>query len=390
MLPESPAGKDTIRVLIVDDTLMYRKILGDVLATIPDVEVVGKAANGVLALHKLETTPNVNLVLLDVFMPEMDGMETFEQIQKKFPHINVVMVSSEIDADAAIVIKALRKGALDFIPKPHNNDLQANITFLKGELQRIIQLVRIRTALRPTVTPAATTATVATAIPKAQEVVPSTLPPAQTPTAPKPPASPISVQAKHFDLVVIGVSTGGPNALGVLIPKLPKDLPCPVLIVQHMPPKFTYTLAQHLSTQSQLPVKEAGANDTLKPGTILIAPGGRHLAIRKDAVDIHKYAVALNDDPPVHSCRPSVDVMMESVAQQWQGKDILCIILTGMGDDGANGIAAIKQRGGYCIAQDAPSCVVYGMPKAVYDRGLADEVLPLSSIADRIARLCNV
>lgn len=350
-------NEQPVRVLIVDDTSMYRLILDRAASEISGVQVTGKAGTGEQALQKLSST-QVDLVLLDVFMPGMSGVETLQKIKAQHPDIAVVMVSGVATNDAEITIQALNFGALDFIPKPKEKSPEESMRSLIEELKRVVDEVRAHRAKAVKKEPPAPSKKITTLTPS------------------------------KVDLVVVGVSTGGPNALGIMVPALPKDIPCPILLVQHMPPIFTASLADHLAKKSSIYVKEAIANENIVPGTVFIAPGGKHLVIKKNPSNPSHYVTALNDDPPVNSCRPAVDVLFKSVADTFQGS-VLAVILTGMGEDGANGVAALKNKKCYCISQSEKSCVVYGMPRAIEERHLADEVVPLQEVAGRIEALAK-
>jgi two-component system chemotaxis response regulator CheB len=296
-------------------------------------------------------------------MPDMDGMQTLLEIRKHYPEIAVVMVSGVSTRHAESTIRALEAGALDFIRKPDGHDIAENIELLKKDIGPILQTLSGRRGPpTPTAPPAAK--------------------PAPPPTAPPP--RPSGRLPTAIDLFVIGSSTGGPNALADVIPRLPEDLGVPVLIVQHMPPMFTQSLAQHLDKKSALNVREAVDEEPVKIGDVLIAPGGRHMTVRKKstASGQDSLIIGLTDSPPVNSCRPSVDVLFRSVAGANPG-GILSLIMTGMGSDGAAGVAALKRKTCLSLAQDQLSCVVYGMSRAIVERGLADEILPLERIAAR-------
>lgn len=353
----------SIRVLIVDDTVLYRSILTKALSALPNVEVIGAVASGELALKKLAQV-EVDLVFLDVFMPGMSGVETLQQIRKDYPNINMVMVSGVATNDAEVTIQALHDGALDFIPKPKEKSVEDSMRVITEDITRVLRVVRMR------------------GLPKI-ETKPLTAPQVEPPVVVQPK---ISIKPAKFDFVLIGVSTGGPNALSVVIPALPKDLNCPVLLVQHMPPIFTASLADHLGKKSALQVKEGRENEPIIPGTVWIAPGGKHMIIKRDERNLGGFAIALNENPPVNSCRPAVDVLFRSVAENVTG-GVLAVILTGMGEDGTAGVAALKRRSCYCLAQDEKTSVVYGMPRMVAEKGWADEILPLEGIAPRIATL---
>ncbi len=212
---------------------------------------------------------------------------------------------------------------------------------------------------------------------------------ASTSTPEPAPRTPAAVALSGVDVLAIGISTGGPNALRQVIPRLPGNLGVPVLIVQHMPPSFTKALAESLDRESELTVKEAEDGETLQPGVAYIAPGGQHLAVRLDKNPAgDRVAVVINQDPPVNSCRPSVDVLLKSLPPVYGGR-VLVAIMTGMGNDGAAGVAQIKAKGGYCLTQTEETCVVYGMPRAVDEAGLSDEKAPLDQIAARLIALAR-
>lgn len=364
-----------IKVMVVDDTVIYRKILKDVLSEIENVEVIGTAPNGDLALRKINLD-QPDLVLLDVEMPVLDGLQTLEEIKKRYPHIGVIMVSGVNERQAAITMEALSKGALDFIPKPQGNNIEANIQNLKQNLSPIISLFttkktlasvkshkEIRTFSDPTISekPAPTITK-----PKPKPITPATIPNALFP--------------KKIDILVIGVSTGGPNALAKFIPFLPEDLGIPILIVQHMPPMFTKSLANHLNSKSKLPVMEADDNTFIQKNRVYLAPGGKHMIAKKED---NLYKIQITDTPPVNSCKPSVDVLFDSVSKTYNG-NILSVIMTGMGADGLNGIKSLKNISGYTLTQSENSCVVYGMPRAVDEAGLSNEQIDLDNLANRV------
>jgi two-component system chemotaxis response regulator CheB len=354
-----------LRALIVDDTVTYRKILSDILKEIPDIEVASTAPSGLIALKKL-ALEKIDLVLLDVHMPEMDGVETLKRIKKEFPATSVVMVSGVTTRSADTTIEALQLGAVDFIRKPDSSDAAANLAQLKNDIQSVLRLVRLRQVTsasifsRPVVTKAAPpkivgdVSTIQTHIPKS------------------------------FGVCVIGVSTGGPEALSKLVPAFTGPFHVPVLCVQHMPPMFTKSLADSLSKKSRIKVVEAVEGEPVKSGIMYLAPGGRHMVVRKkDGVVV----IGINDEPPENSCRPSVDVLFRSIASVYGDRGVLAAILTGMGNDGCNGVRTLKRYGCYCITQSEQTCVVYGMPRSVDEAGLSDSSLPLENIAPEIEHL---
>jgi two-component system chemotaxis response regulator CheB len=371
-----------MRLLIVDDTALYRKLLTDAASQLTGVEVAGAVSSGPLALSRIAAEP-IDLVLLDVFMPEMNGPEVLAIIRRDFPKIAVVMISGATGADASITINALANGALDFIPKPQTTSFSEGMTRLRGQLQHVVNMVnlrRINTApAAPRTAPAPTPAATGNATPGAR-AVPGPATPAQ-PTRRRvlPPAT--------LDILLIGVSTGGPRTLQEMLPGLPADFRLPVVIVQHMPPLFTRTLAEQLDKVCNLRVSEAVDGERIVAGRILIAPGGRHLEIIRDADGA--MVTRLTDAAPVNSCRPAVDVLFNS-ASRCALRGAISLILTGMGEDGAAGVATLKAAvPTWSIAQDEATSVIYGMPQAVVRRQLEDEILALPAISPRLTELAR-
>jgi two-component system chemotaxis response regulator CheB len=372
----------SLTVLIVDDTVVYRRILSEVVESLPDTVLAGTAPHGRLAMTRLEQNP-VDLVLLDVEMPEMDGLETLKEIRRLHPATSVVMVSGTNMSSAEITLRCLEQGAIDFLRKPEGSDVEASRNELKEKLRPLVRHVQTRLNLQRGSSPAR-----APSAPPA----PSPVKPLVQPEAPLPPRPVRSAPLpSRFDVVGIGVSTGGPNALLEVVPKLPADFPLPILLVQHMPPLFTASLAEHLDQKSKLSVREAKDGEAILPGSVLIAPGGKHMVVRRYADGEKGGAVpvvGLNENPPEHSCRPSVDVLFRSIAAQYEG-NMLAVIMTGMGSDGCEGVRAMKRRGCLCLAQTESTCVVYGMPLAVDEAGLSDERIPLERLADRLIHLAK-
>lgn len=378
----------TLQVLVVDDTITYRSILSKILANIPEVTNTVTASNGKIALDKLEAT-RFDLVLLDIEMPEMDGLECLTHIKKRFPDTTVVMVSGMNRSSADVTIQALQSGALDFIPKPDGSSIDDNTRELQAKLTQVMKTFIIKRNLKSTTRLTSSTVSPTSASSSAPTLTPLSTNKQAAGTSPlfsKPAPQPIQVAPlpTRFDVLTIGVSTGGPNALNELIPALPADLNVPIFLVQHMPPFFTASLAQSLQKRSQLSVKEAEDQEEAKPNTVYIAPGGRHMAIKRHADG--RIFIELNDDPPENSCRPAVDVLFRSVAKVY-GKNILSLIMTGMGNDGAKGVKVLKEHGCYSLTQSESSCVVYGMPRAVDEIHLSDESLDLATIAGRVTEL---
>ncbi len=364
-----------LRVLVVDDTVVYRRILSDVLATLPGVEVAGTAASGELALRKLEQK-TYDLVLMDIQMPGLDGVQTLKRINQQFPEVLVVMISSATERGSEIVIEALNEGALDFVRKPHGETPEENARQLAEDLGAIMRVSETRlVANRLRRANAGESRAVAgggtIAAPPTPEVRPQ----------PKPVVVPKIISPIQFGILAIGSSTGGPVALTRVIPLLPGDFALPVVIVQHMPPVFTGALANDLNRKSHLTVKEAEQDDPVVPGMVLIAPGGRHIVVRNTS---GAPVIRLDDGPPENSCKPSVGVLFHSVAQTYGTIGVLAAVLTGMGADGKKGVAALKERNCFCLTQSEQSCVVYGMPQAVDEAGLSNESCDIEDLASRI------
>jgi len=353
-----------IRVLVVDDSVVVRRLVTRVLEEEPDVEVVGAAANGRIALAKLGQL-EVDVVTLDIEMPEMDGLATLAQLRPRFPRLPVIMFSTLTERGAEATLEALSLGASDYVTKPTglHNPTDA-LAAVKAQLLPRIRALHGRNAA---------------SAPAAPSAPPAPAPAPAGPVVKAPVARPANAR---IDVVTVGVSTGGPNALAELLPALPASFPVPVVIVQHMPPVFTKMLANRLDSRCALEVTEANGGEVLSPGRIYIAAGGRHLALLRQGTSVVTVA---HDDPPENSCRPAVDVLFRSVAGLY-GTGALAVVLTGMGQDGLRGAEAIRLAGGQVLAQDEASSVVWGMPGFVARAELADAVLPLNTLAVEIGR----
>jgi two-component system chemotaxis response regulator CheB len=348
------------RILLVDDAVVIRRLVADVLNRDPALEVVGTAASGRIALAKIPQV-NPDLVTLDMEMPEMDGLQTLTEIRKTYPTLPVIMFSTLTARGAAATLDALRLGANDYVTKPANVGSVA------------VAIERVREELIPKIK--AFCAKVIGPVPAVR--------PAWTGSAAPPPASPKAPRRVHrIDLVAIGCSTGGPNALATLVPELPAELPVPVLIVQHMPPVFTRSLAERLHAQSKIAVKEAAPGDSVEAGHAYLAPGDYHLVVDRQAL---RPRLRTHQGPPENSCRPAVDVLFRSAVQSY-GPGVLAVVLTGMGQDGLRGCETIHEAGGQVVVQDEATSIVWGMPGFVARAGLADRILPLEQIAGEIVR----
>lgn len=351
-----------MRILVVDDSALYRKLLTDVASSLPDVEAVA-VSNGEIALKKIDSE-KFDLVLLDVFMDPMSGPQTLVKIKESHPHLPVVMVSGATGRDAEVTLGCLSDGAMDFIPKPSGSSFESGMESLMAEIRRVSSMARLKSLSASVAHPPPPVASVENPVP----------------------VSPKSRSFPPFpELILIGVSTGGPNALSALIPTLSQKLPVPILLVQHMPPFFTKTLAEQLNKSSSLSVAEAQGGEIPGPGEVLIAPGGYHMEIVR--TNNGKLQVRLASTPPVNSCRPAVDVLFNSAAK-CELSGVISLILTGMGSDGADGVASLRAVcPTWCIAQDAATSTVYGMPQAIAQRNLADEILSLQEIGPRLNKI---
>ena len=348
-----------IRVLVVDDSALMRKLIPQILEREPSIQVVGTAMDGAFALKKIEEL-KPQVVTLDLEMPRMDGMETLRQIMRH-SRLPVIIVSALSTHGASATFKALGLGAFDFVTKPR--DINGNSSQLEEISADLIAKIKVAAHSRAP-------------LPARMDVSPGTQVrrPEKT-TRPKQPANKV---------VAIGVSTGGPNALQHLLSQLPADFPGAILVVQHMPEGFTEMFARRLDECCAIEVKEAQSGDLLFAGRALICPGNRHMKVRRMPLgDV----VVLTDDAKVNGHRPSVDVLFRSVGQEF-GANSIAVLMTGMGDDGAQGMGAVKAAGGLTIAQDEGSSVVYGMPKAAIERGHATRVVTLEALPNTLQAQC--
>ncbi len=348
-----------IRVLIVDDAVVVRRMVSDVLAADPEIEVVGTAANGRIALQKI-TQVNPDLLTLDVEMPEMDGLQTLKALRETYRDLPVIMFSTLTERGGTATLTALSLGATDYVTKP------ANVGSVALAQQRI------RDELIPKIK----------ALCGRHEPPPPL--PARVPSPLLAPRQALAGAGPVPEIVAIGVSTGGPNALAKLMPRLPATFPAPIVIVQHMPPMFTRLLGERLNAQSAIAVAEAADGQVLQPGHAYIAPGDFHMIVQRKHGAV---VAALTQAPHENSCRPAVDPLFRSVSDVF-GARALGIVMTGMGQDGLRGCEDLVRVGARVVVQDEASSVVWGMPGYVSRAGLADRVLPLDEIAGEIIRRC--
>ena len=373
---------DKLKVLVVDDSLVYRNIVSKAVEKTSIAIVDCTASSGITALERLEQR-SIDVVLLDVFMPEMDGIETLKEIKRRHSNIPVIMISSGGEDGAKITVKALEQGAMDFILKPLKGDAENNMSTISRHLNLLFaQIIMDRYAV------------------------------GTGGQVPRPNGSKgygdekygngkhgngkhgggkdrldlgtrnLSPRPNGVDIVVMASSTGGPNAVEEVCKVLDTGFTKPILLVQHMPPDFTRIFAEFLDKKTNIQVKEAQEGDEITGGRILVAPGGYHMTVNGGST------ISLTDDSPVNGVRPAADVLFRSVAKAYKGKRVLAIILTGMGSDGTEGIKVLKESCQcYCITQSKESSVIYGMPRSVDEAGLSDEVIDLKDIGRRIIEI---
>ena len=370
-----------IKVLIVDDSVVFRKILQEALSRHPRIRVVGSAVNGRDAIRQIPTL-RPHLLVLDVEMPEMDGLQTLDEIRRRRFDVGAIMFSTLTSKGADVTLEALSKGAFDFTPKPTGQGaFSESVRRIEKELIPKILAFGETMRKRPAVPVARKGVFPKVSVP----AVKSKRRPETTRVAPAAPARPVMRRLLHRpEAVLIGVSTGGPNALNSVIPQFPANFNLPILLVQHMPPVFTTQLARRLNDKSRLEVVEASDRMKVRPGTVYIAPGDYHMVVK----EVGGRIVRLNQDPPVNSCRPSVDVLFDSAAEALGGR-VLAVVMTGMGHDGLEGCRKLKAKGATVIVQNRETCVVWGMPRFVEEAGLADRVCPLENITSTILELCG-
>ncbi|MGK0238065.1 MAG: two-component system chemotaxis response regulator CheB [Candidatus Pelagisphaera sp.] len=346
-----------VRVLVVDDAVVIRRMVTESLNRDPDFEVVGVASNGKIALQKI-TQVNPDAITLDVEMPIMDGLETVREIRKTHPSLPIIMFSTLTERGGAATLEALSLGANDYVTKPANvSNVAEGLERLRNQL---IPKLRVHCA----------------------KLLPSEKTLSSLPLNAKRRSAPRRPSNRKPQILCIGTSTGGPNALAQFFELMTVRLTVPVVIVQHMPPMFTKLLAERINKLSPNSCCEAEDGQVLKAGNMYIAPGGKHMELRREGNEVR---VELNEKPPENSCRPAVDVLFRSVAACY-GSAVLGVILTGMGRDGFNGSETLVDAGGRVLAQDEASSVVWGMPGYVAQAGLADKVLPLIELPAEILK----
>jgi len=365
---------EKIRVLVADDSIVYRKVLAEAIEN-TEIAIVDYAApNGQKAIEwiKKET---VDVALLDVFMPEMNGIEALKIIKKDHPEIDVIMISSDSTHSAELTMEALNNGAVDFILKPTDVGQEKSVDIIKSQLKILFSQIRIRKYRNTSGNLSQTTGF--------QNKRGGIFTKSPDDIVDKFNAS----KFKQVDLILIASSTGGPSALEKIFEGFSADFGKPILVVQHMPPKFTRSLCESLNRTCKLEVREGSNNEPLKEGQIVVAPGGFHMVVKDEGSGV---LIKTESTQYINGVKPSADVLFSSVADLFEGKNILAVILTGMGSDGKNGVAELKQKCNcYCITQSEKTCVVYGMPRSIYEAGLSNEVVDIENVSKRIQEIVS-
>ena len=370
-------GTKNLRVLVVDDTIVYRKAVSDIIEEIPGVELAGVAHNGKIAIAKIKSL-KPDVLTLDIEMPQMNGIEVLAELKKHYPDVGAIMLSTLTAEGSHMTMRALDLGAFDFVLKPQASNQIEGKKEIRAALEPILKafknskmgrgLIGKKTPLKGFGASTATSTTRSTAQPRPL----------------RPLGSGRTTTRGKSEIVTIGISTGGPNALNQMMPKLPGNLGVPILIVQHMPPVFTKSLAASLDKKCAISVKEAENGENILPNVAYIAPGGKQMKLVAGTDGQHR-RIKITDDPPENSCKPSVDYLFRSVGDYYVGRTT-AVIMTGMGSDGTKGLEILKNKSGYLIGQDEASCIVYGMPKAPAELGYLDAIVPLNKIADEIVK----
>jgi two-component system chemotaxis response regulator CheB len=366
---ETMTDSAPLKVLVVDDAILYRTIISEVLSELPGVKVVGTAGNGRIATKRIAAL-NPDILTLDIEMPEMDGLEVLKWIRENAPDVGAVVLSSFARSGGEMTVKALNLGAFDFIQKITADTMKENKKALKSVLgpmltayvrrREVRQLLRQKTAAE-------------------KNLGASALPDVSGPVRRMK-----GLSGRGSSVIGIGISTGGPEALSKILPKIPGDIDVPILIVQHMPAAFTQSITASLNERCAISVRPAVDGEPLMPATALFAPGGKQMKVKK-AGGRNSFIVRVTDDRPENNCKPSADYLFRSLAHQF-GSRATGVIMTGMGSDGTLGLKLMKRNGAVIIAQNEETCTVFGMPKEPIESGIADIIAPLDRIAEEICR----
>lgn len=368
-----------LKVLVVDDTIVYRSSVSAIIDTLPETQLVGVAHNGKIALSKIATL-KPDLITLDIEMPVMNGLEVLAELRKMNSEVGVIMLSTLTADGSSMTMKALELGAFDFILKPQSPSIEAGKQEIKKLLHPIIQAFAKSKNATNLFRKTPTRTRPVQSLKRGTQPAPPPRPQRNGTTA----ARPGFTRTSKSEIVTIGISTGGPNALAKMLPRLPGNLGVPVVIVQHMPPVFTKSLAASLDKKCALSVKEAEDGEPLVANTVYIAPGGKQMKLSASANGIHRL-IKITNDPPENSCKPSADYLFRSVSDYYVGRTT-AVIMTGMGSDGSKGLELLSSKGSHIIAQNEDTCVVYGMPKFPIEAGLANVIAPLDKIAEEIVK----
>ncbi len=360
-----------LRVLVVDDTVVYRKAVSDVLSELPDVEVVGIASNGKIAMSKIESL-KPDLLTLDIEMPEMNGIDVLARMQVEAPDVGAIVLSTLTHKGGDLTMRALELGAFDFITKPETDSMEESRDEIKRAIAPMLKAFARRQEIKSILR--GTSSGFEAIREKRQQEISRSLVQRMKVISGK--------RTVKIDIVGIGISTGGPKALAQMMPQLPASINVPILIVQHMPPIFTKSLAKNLDSKCGFEVKEAIDGEPVQSNKAYIAPGGKQMKVVAGS-DGKTRIIRITDDPPENSCKPSVDYLFRSIAQHYIGRSA-GVIMTGMGSDGSLGLKLMKRNGAFIIAQDEATCVVYGMPKEPVESGIVDVIAPLDKIAKMI------
>jgi len=359
-LTKAKAAGAQIRVMVVDDSAIVRGFMTRILEETHGISVVATCSNGQTAVQQAARLA-LDVIVLDIEMPVMDGLTAVPKILQANPSVRIVMASTLTQRNATVSLDAMALGAADYIPKPSTAGISTHSDFRRELIEKVFALGKARAASAPQASPVKT-----------------------VPVAARTPSPAVQLRPNNRvapEVLVIGSSTGGPQALMTLVQHLPSSFRMPIVIAQHMPATFTTVLAQHIGRAAKRHCKEATHNDALEPGSIYLAPGGYHLELARFRTDV---LTRLNQAPPENFCRPSVNPLFRSAAQVY-GANVLAVMLTGMGHDGLDGTQALAKAGAHVVAQDEASSVVWGMPGAIATAGLCNAVLPLNEIAAHLA-----
>jgi len=359
-----------LKVLVVDDALLYRKIIGEALSELPGIEVVGTAGNGKIATYRIRSL-NPDILTLDIEMPLMNGLEVLEWLRENAPDVGAIVLSRFTQKGGEMIVKALNLGAFDFIQKTGGNTMAENKKALKDAIGPMLKTYARRKEVRE--------------ILKGKAVLSKTVPENKALRYLTGTVRRIRVISGCKSAIIgIGISTGGPEALSRMLPKIPGNLNVPILIVQHMPAAFTQTIASNLNDKCAIEVRAAVDGEMIIPNTALFAPGGKQMKVVKRA-DGNTFIVRVTDDPPENNCKPSADYLFRSIARCY-GNRATGVIMTGMGYDGTLGLKLMKRNGAVIIAQNEETCTVFGMPKEPIRTGIVDVIAPLDKIDEEICR----